>query len=56
MSIVGVITGIGIFVIVLAVTYPLACLISGADEVIKRCDEIADWAKEQLDRGESDGD
>ena len=52
MSIVGVITGIGITVIVLAVTYPLACLISGADEVIKRCEEMKDWAKEQMDRGE----
>lgn len=49
MSILGIISGIGIIVLVLLVTYPLACWVSGADEAIKRCDEIGAWAEHELD-------
>ena len=48
----GVVLPLIVVAIVLVATYPLACWVSGADEVIRRCEEMKEWAEEQMERGE----
>lgn len=46
---INIITGILIDLIVLAVTYPLASLVSGADDIIDRCESMKKWAKDMME-------
>ena len=50
MSIVGLIIAVLILVIVLLLTYPLACWVSGANEVIDKCEKLKKWAESELKR------